>query len=227
MRLEAGFSVRAAAPAAIAESETADRIWAEARSDRPGLFDGKVFVADRVSPDHVSGYWTRYRFLYAQLRHPELFPPPHLRALAVNGVLHCRDGIVLGRRGPDAVYRPGCWQAVPAGSVEARTSDAVDITEQLMAELEEEIGLVADETGPVTPIVAMEHPGGRVVDIGCFVATSLPFAAIEHGWRDRGNTEYDALRVIASSEIPAFLRECGPELLGSARILLSYASGGI
>ena len=213
------------APAVTEGADLADAIWADALREHPNLFDGRVFVANSVSPGCVAGYWTRYRFLFAQLRQPERFPLPHLRALAVNGLLRCPEGVVLGRRRADAVYRPACWQSVPAGSVEARDGDAVDIAEQLLAELEEEIGIVGSEIGPVKPIVAMEHPGGRVLDIGCTVTTGLAFASIEKRWRDRGNTEYDALRVIAQNDIPGFLEEGGPNLLVSARFLLAYASG--
>ncbi len=196
-------------------------LWIAERVERPDLFNGRVFCADRIAPDRIDGHWTEYRRVLAQLRHPELFDRLHIRALAVNGLIECADGLVLGRRHAGATYLPGFWQSPPAGNVEARQgSDAIDLTGQLLAELDEELGLQPAEVENVRAVAAIEHAGTHVVDVGCLLRTPLPFAGIEARWSGAGNDEYDALRLVAPDDVSRLLSEREPMLLPSARILM-------
>ena len=199
-------------------------VWADERRRRPALFNGRVFCADRIAPDLIGGHWTEYRRVLAQMRHPALFGTQPIRALAVNGLLECADGLVLGRRQADAVYLPGCWQAAPAGAVEARKGDELDLAGQLLAELEEELGLLASDIVALRPVVAIEHAGTRIVDVGFQMRTTLSFRDIGTRHSSRGNGEYQDLQVVALPELDRFLRDAGPTLLPSARILMEYRS---
>lgn len=210
-----------------------DRLWTEACDQRPALFNGRVFTADRIEPDRIEGHWTEYRRVLAQMRHPALFAAQGTRSLSVNGLIACADGLVLGRRQSGAVYMPGRWQAAPAGAVESRDGEEiVDPRRQVLAELAEELGLGADAVSGIVPVVAIEHPESGVVDIGCLVATGLDFQTIEASWLAQGNREYDALRLVPTDDVPGLLREAAPDLLVSARILVARwwslrSSGGL
>ncbi len=196
-------------------------IWAAERARRPDLFNGQVFCADRIAPDRISGHWTEYRRVLAQMRRPELFDRLRIRALAVNGLIECMDGLVLGRRQAGAVYLPGFWQAPPAGNVEARNGSAtVDLTSQLLAELDEELGLRPTEVEDIRAVMAIEHAGTHVVDVGFLLRTPLSFTAMKARQAVAGNNEYDALRVVAPDEVPRLLAGAEPMLLPSARILM-------
>ncbi len=202
-------------------------LWIAERATRPGLFNGRVFCADRIAPDRIDGHWTEYRRVLTQMRHPELFDRLRIRALAVNGLIECADGLVLGRRHAGAIYLPGFWQSPPAGNVEARNgSGSIDLTGQLLAELDEELGLQPADVGDIRAVAAIEHADTHVVDVGYLLRTPLPFASIEARRSSAGNDEYDALRLVAPDDVARLLSEGEPMLLPSARILMrSWLSG--
>lgn len=195
-------------------------VWAAERALRPALFNGRVFCADTVTADRITGHWTEYRRVLAQMRRPMLFERLQIRALAVNGLLECADGLVLGQRQAEAIYLPGCWQAAPAGNVEAREDDRLDLAEQLRAELLEELGLTAAEVEILRPVCAIEHAGTRIVDVGFLMRTSLTFQAVSARQVASGNGEYEMLRLVAPGGIPQLVQELGRTLLPSARILM-------
>lgn len=212
------------APILSAEIEAEiEAIWTEQCALRPALFNGRVFCADRVTASEIGGHWTEYRRTFAQLFRPSLFPILAIRALAVNGLLECTDGFVLGRRQPDSVYLPGCWQAAPAGNVEARdgADDGLDLTDQLFAELQEELGLTQDDIDLVRPVATIEHGVSHVIDVGFQLRTKLDFAQVGQRHAEAGNNEYDVLRLVPRAEIDRFVEEAGLTLMPSARILLT------
>lgn len=175
--------------------------WEQEQRTRPRLFNGTVFSADAIAPGRITGHWTEYRRVLAQMRRPDLFDTLAIRALAVNGLLECTGGILLGRREPGSVYQSGGWQSPPAGSVERRCGDPdggrIDLAAQVLAECEEELGLQAHDVAVRWPMVAVEHPGSHIVDIGMLLHTSLDFTQVEAAWSGKGNREYDRLRLLA------------------------------
>ncbi len=195
-------------------------IWMEECRRRPALFNGRVFCADAIGRHEIVGHWTEYRRVLAQIREPALCDALRVRSLAVNGLIGCPDGLLLGRRHQEAVYLSGHWQAAPAGSVEARGDDEPDLAAQLLAELEEELGLRPSDVRAMQPALAIEHADTRIVDVGFLLRTSLRFDEIQRLHAACGNGEYDQLRVIPYARIPLFLMDDEPTLLPSARLLL-------
>ncbi len=210
-------------------------IWAEALAARPRLFNGTVFSADHIEAGRIEGHWTEYRRVLAQVRAPALFESLRIRSLAVNGLLACADGIVLGRRDTASVYQPGVWQSPPAGSVERRASgeaDGVDLAAQLLAECEEELGLAAADVTVLRPTAAVEHPHSRIVDVGILLRTRLDFVAVRAAWLARGNREYDQLRLVSPNSVNNLGEVDGLALLPTTTTLIgswrrAVASGEI
>ena len=195
-------------------------IWENERRRRPALFNGRVFCADTIRHDEIIGHWTEYRRVLAQIRQPSLFEALGIRSLAVNGLIACVDGLVLGRRSADAVYLAGCWQAAPAGSVEAEPGEEPDLDRQVLAELREELGLTRADVTAMRPVLAIEHAATRIVDVGFLLSTHRTFREIERLHRAAGNAEYDALLVVAPGSLREFLARDDPMLTPSARFLL-------
>jgi hypothetical protein len=221
--LDPGLTVRVAGhmpdlpPYVTAEIEA---IWQERRATNPALFNGRVFTADHVTAGEIVGHWTRYHRVLAQMTRPALYPALRLRPLAVNGILHTPEGIVLGRRAPHSTSMGGWWQTAPAGSVESRQGeDAVDLTAQVLAEAAEELGLASDLLTVLGPVRAARQPAARVVDIGIRLATTLPFDAVQRHWRTGGNDEYDRLALLKPGQRPEDV--AGSRLLPSTRAFLA------
>ncbi|GBQ67447.1 phosphohydrolase [Ameyamaea chiangmaiensis NBRC 103196] len=223
VRVEVGR--RDAPPLAPEVEARVDALWDAARDARPTLFNGRVFSADAIAPDLITGHWTEFRRVFAQMRDPGLVGALNLRPLAVVGVLQAPEGIVVGQRAADAIYQPGRWQACPAGSVESRDGDdTVDLHAQLLAEADEELGLDATAVRVGRPLVGVEHPGTRIVDLAFMLHTALPIPEIEARWKARANREYAALRaLVPTSDQHATLTPPTQRFLAALRVV---AQGG-
>ncbi|CAH2600276.1 Nudix hydrolase domain-containing protein [Rhodovastum atsumiense] len=202
-----------------------DRLWAAAQRRMDGrLFNGRVFSADAIAPDHLTGHWTEFRRIVAQMDQPGLFEALRLRPLAVNGILLGPDGVVLGQRPADAVYQPGQWQAPPAGSVDirsARPDGSVDVLAALFAELREEVGLPADAVHDPRLLGIVEHAGSHVLDLGIALRTRLRAAEIRAAHAAAGDGEYRSLAVIPPADLPGFLAQAGSALAVQTPLFLA------
>ena len=109
----------------------------------------RIYSTDKSSalttstPEIISGHWSEFRRSLAQIIRPELYDRLRVRSLAVNGVISCAHGVLIGRRSSHAVYQAGQWQLPPAGSVDQSAENAdgnIDFGGQLLQELREEFG---------------------------------------------------------------------------------------
>jgi 8-oxo-dGTP pyrophosphatase MutT (NUDIX family) len=190
------------------------------------MFNGQVFSADAITPYLVTGHLTEYRRTVAQMERPELFAELGVRSLAVCGVLCCAEGVVVGRRHRAAVYQAGMWQLPPAGSVDAAAvgqDGVVDLRRQLLRELQEELGLPAEDVEEPRPLCIVEHPGSHVSDLGLALVTRLSAEAVLEAHRRDGNTEYEQMRIVPEASLAAFLAEVGENLVPPAREFLIRA----
>ncbi len=171
--------------------------WDAALGEHPGLYNGRVFCADVIGHDVISGHWSEYRRVLAQMREPGLYGADTLRPLAVVGLLRTTDGIVIGQRSEESIYLPGYWQGTPAGNVESRDGEAeIDLAAQLLAECQEELGLTKADCQVGGCLLACEHPQTHIVDVGMDITTTLDFEALQERCHRLGNAEYQALRLI-------------------------------
>ncbi len=186
-------------------------IW-ESEQERLGgvLFNGRVFSADQITPDLVTGHWTEYRRIVAQMRQPNLHHGLGIRPLAVGGIIRGPDGLIFGRRQPQAVYQAGEWQLPPAGNVDRtceRANGEVDVTAMLLTELEEELGILPSQVRNPRPVAIIEHMDVHILDLGIALDTHLTTQSILAAHRNSGNTEYDPVQIISQAELPSFLTQ--------------------
>jgi hypothetical protein len=190
------------------------------------LFNGRVFSADTIAPDTITGHLTEFRRIVAQMDRPELFDALGVRPLAVCGVLRCADGVVFGRRHAGAIYQADMWQLPPAGSVDAHAvggGGVVELGRQLLVELREELGIAPGEVDTPRPLCAVEHPGSHVCDLGMAVNCRLDAAAIRVAHVERGNGEYPTLRIVALEDLPRFVAQAGETMVPPAPVFLARA----
>ena len=191
------------------------------------LFNGRVFSADTIAPDLMTGHLTEFRRIVAQMERPALFDALGLRPLAVCGVLRCADGMVFGRRHAGAIYQADMWQLPPAGSVDAHAvgaDGAVALGRQLLSELREELGLLRRGRGRAgAALRGGRHPGSHVSDLGMALRSALDGAAIRVAHAERGNGEYPTLRIVPIEDLPDFLADAGDTVVPPAPIFLARA----
>jgi 8-oxo-dGTP pyrophosphatase MutT (NUDIX family) len=220
--------VRAMPPLAPALDAEVERLWRIA-SERVWdggagrLFNGLVFSIDCIEPHAITGHLTEYRRLVAQMEDHGLFPALCIRSLSTCGVLRCAGGVAFGRRPAAAIYQPGMWQMPPAGSVDSHAVGAdgsVDLAEQMLRELEEELGLDPGCVGRPVPLCVVEHDGSHVSDCGMAIGTVLTANDVLAAHRARGNSEYAALRIVPEADLSAFVAWAGAALVPPAREFL-------
>ena len=197
------------------------RLWDEASAGH-ALFNGRVFSVDSVSPDRITGHWSEYRRIVAQMRDGALRARVGVRNLAVCGVIRGPDGVLLGRRTATALYQPGEWQLPPAGSVDggAATPDGADLRHALMLELHEELGLGPEEVDGFHPLCLVEHPGSGVSDLGVALSTRLTHVELLAAHRAAGNEEYDALISAPADGLAAAAEAMGGRVAEPVRLFL-------
>lgn len=204
--------------------QTITDLWRQAQKRvGDGMFNGRVFSAERMSPELITGHWTEFRRLVAQFERPALFAKLCLRPLSVNGILVCRDGVVFGQRSQQAIYQAGLWQLAPAGSVDPqaiRTDGTVDVVLQAALELREELGLPFDTVHEAEPIALIEHPISHVCDLGIALRTSLTAKDVLSAHALNANAEYESIRIVSRQEIEAFANWAGEAMAPQSRILL-------
>jgi ADP-ribose pyrophosphatase YjhB (NUDIX family) len=140
-------------------------LWAAEQARRgSSLHDGSLLAVEhreqRADGIHLAVRIRPYRSYLARRLDPRL----DLRCtpLGVTGVCVLPDGRwLLGRRSPRVTAAPGCWESVPAGSLDPKvcvTADGLAPQRQLLAELQEETGLSAAQAG--TPeLLGLLHDG--------------------------------------------------------------------
>ncbi|MBV9782985.1 MAG: NUDIX domain-containing protein [Acidisphaera sp.] len=213
----------ALAPALEAEI---DGLWSQAQARTGGaLFNGRVFSADTIAPDLLTGHLTEFRRIVAQMQRPTLQPALRVRPLAVCGVVLCEGGVVLGRRNGRMAYQAGMWQLPPAGSVDGGAVDEegrVDLRGQMLRELEEELGLPASCVASMRPICLVEHAESHVLDLGYALEVALDAPTLLRLRAEAAHAaEYHPLEVVALSALPARVAALGAALVPTARVFLT------
>jgi hypothetical protein len=202
-----------------------DRRWTIAQTRTGGrLFNGRVFSADTMTPELVSGHWTEYRRIVAQMDQVALHRELDLRPMAVGGVLRGPDGVVFGQRPARAVYQAGMWQLPPAGSIDTGAENpdgTIDFARQILTELAEELGMPARMARIVRPLCIVEHAGSHVCDLGVEIETRLTAGEIAACHAHAPDAEYGELRMVPVAELKDFVTAAGERLTPQARVFLA------
>ena len=188
-----------------------DGIWHTEQIRLNGqLFNGQVFSADIITPQSISGHWTEFRRIVAQMRRPHLYAFLGIRSLAICGLITCPDGVIFGRRPENSVYQSGQWQLPPAGSVDpscVRSDGSIDFSAMLFTELQEELGLDQAVMSAPQPIGIIEHADSHVLDFGLALHTQLSTCELLRTHATLGNGEYDPVVIIPEHSLEIFLTQ--------------------
>lgn len=200
-------------------------LWNRTLRSHPSTYNGWVFTADSLTPICAMGHWTEFKRVLAQIRFPELSDAINIRPVSVRGVLICREissqnectteSVILGRRATDALFRPGAWELLPAGLVEASTpslQSKPDWRSQLLSELTEETGVPACAIAHTTPICVVEYPRSSILELGVALSCRWQANDVIELHRNLGNEEYTELVAVPLLNIDSFVGGLSPDL---------------
>lgn len=214
-------------PLAAALEARIEEIWqAERRRLGERLFNGPVLSLVACTPNRLQVRYADYRQLVARRRAPELAAALQLRPLAVTGLFTCHDGVVFGRRAAHLANDPGAWETAPSGGLAHPEPQR-----QVLEELEEELGLSADQVSPPQAFGMLwaaadgwEEADG-VHDILFRLTSPKSGAEIVAAHRNSGSDEYSELAIVPPQRLETFLEDRGGNLVPLVRPLLERGLG--
>ena len=204
----------ASVPLSVAVEREVEAVWSgELKRRGSSLYNGKILSVDQVLGDLVSCSLTEYRRLAVQRLRPEMFCDLNVRALAVSGMLFCKDGLVIGLRSSRNTQDQGLWELVPSGGIdpdsrgvtdawsavceEPKAFVSVDYLAQLKDELREEVGIDWSHIGSYETICLVEDLVEHVIDIVIRLnAPNLTISDIQNTHSRSGSAEYSRLTVL-------------------------------
>lgn len=204
-----------------------ERLW-QAEQTRRGnrLFNGKILSAIEVASDGILARIVEYRHLIAQRDNPDLFEALNVRPVAVSGLLECPEGILFGRRAAMTTQHAGLWELCPSGGLEMSAfvrDGAVDYRAQILAELREEIGVVAGAVSDVNPFCVVEDLASHVVDIGIELHSTLSALQLRMLHHNSATKEYDELLIVRRENIVEFMASSRLQLVDVSATLIEYS----
>jgi hypothetical protein len=138
-----------------------ESIWIAENAKRK-IFNGGILSVDSFSESVIQVSISNYKYYLAQTLNKYLFEVLKIRSLAVSGVVSLGSKVVFGKRGKDLTQDPNKWELIPSGAVTAELSPS----DQLVLELEEELGVAAEQVKEVRPFILIEDVESKVIDIG-------------------------------------------------------------
>ena len=176
-----------------------DELWTTAnRKKNYNLQDNSILVFSGYENGIIEARVCQYKYYYAQHYIPGLYSVLGLNSLAVSGVVICSEGVVLAKRGLEVLQDAGLFELVPSGSVELKDLGGQKniLEEQLLSELEEEIGLREIDLYKIEVIGLVNDFSSHVVDVVYELRTNLSARQIKNRWNQTSMTEYVKVCVI-------------------------------
>jgi hypothetical protein len=202
-----------------------DALWQKELLQRGSkLFNGPLFSIEQISDETVSGRFVEYRLFLAQMRRPELFAELRVQPLAVTGLLQNADGLFFGYRGSDVAQQPECWELIPAGGIDRGTlteSGQILPVQQLLAELNEEVGLNLTDISPPRLVCFCKDENTHIFDLVWELQTMLNAASVMSAHARIAQAEHANITCVPWKDLDQFLAGRSHPVLASNRDLLA------
>ena len=220
-------TLRKQGKAQILSAELAARVasvWQrECATRAEALVDAPIFNVTGFGSDGVRGHFVPYSWWIAQLRHPELREILRVQPGTVCALSFAGENLLFGRRSRHSTQDPGVWEPVPAGGIgpDARGAEGdVAAADQLRRELEEEMGLRADQIAHLQPFALVMDFETRVHDIVFELELDASELEIAARFRERGTREVSDYRAVPRASLAAWTREHADEMSPITPVLL-------
>jgi hypothetical protein len=203
-----------------------EAIWrVELLKRGPSLFNGPLFSLEQISADIVTGRFVEYRLFLAQTRRPELFAELQVQPLGVTGLLQNAEGLFFGYRSGAVAQQSNRWELIPAGGIDRGTlTEAGQIypIEQLLAELEEEVGINRAAIGSPLLVCFCEDSDQHVFDLVWELETRLDTASILQSHASLGQVEHTNITCVRWKNLESFLTDDSQAVTLGTRDLVTH-----
>lgn len=145
-----------------------EKIWdAEKKRTNGRLFNGELFSITSWDEQQVVGSFVEYKLFLAQKKAPELAKKFPIHPLSVSGLTIRGDNVLFAQRAADVAQDPLCYELAPSGGVDPSSlvGNHIDLTKQLMLELQEETGLITEMIKGIHPFALIRDLQSRLTEI--------------------------------------------------------------
>jgi len=205
------FAIRVVAEDDAGVDRAIDDAWREAQRENERLFDAPLLAVEGILDREIRVRRTSYRHFVAG--RAGVGRP--VKPLAVSGFVREGSRLLIGRRPAGVTQYPCWWEAVPSGSIDRLGERGeADPVSALLAELEEETGIVAHRADLGDPALVFDRIE-QVYDLCYEIAPRAGIDRMYAAARDRGHyTEvallsFDEVRRRAENVVPTTLAIVG------------------
>jgi hypothetical protein len=197
--------------------------WEREMSERPQLFNGRIFSLDRAEGDLVTGFLADYAWYLAQLRDPGLFGQLRVRSLAVSGLVVAGGHVIFGRRKASLAVEGGLWELAPSGTVHGGLREAdgsLSWRKIFLEELREELGIAPPPT-PLKAFALIENTETNIWELGVALELKLDHRSILTAYVAAEHPEHTEMAAVPIEDVPKFLNTRRDEMVGACPHLLA------
>jgi hypothetical protein len=200
-------------------------IWDIESKKRDGfIFNKKILSAVTITDRCIYAKITEYRNFIAQKICPELFETLQVKPIAVSGILKCPDGLLFGLRASSLTQDPGLWELLPSGGIDPESSidtfPDVDHIAQLLIELQEEVGLTANNISHISPLYFVNDSKSHVIDIVSLLECPLTFKEINKIYSSHKQQEVDDIKLVAADDLAYFIESQGDQISEISKLII-------
>ncbi|GFK92656.1 hypothetical protein NNJEOMEG_00481 [Fundidesulfovibrio magnetotacticus] len=202
-----------------------DALWECERLERPGLHDGRIFSLAGMEGGTLHGFAAPYRWHVARCREPKRFAALPVRSLAVTGLVTASGHLFFGLRKTSLAIEGGLWETVPAGTLHLGRKEedgALSWRDLFLEELREELGVSAPAAS-LRPVALVEDTVTGIWELGVAVDLQADHRDVLGAWAMLETTEHSELAAVPLADVPRFVRERGPSLVGACPHLAAAA----
>lgn len=203
-----------------------DQHWGRLAAANPRLFDGPILSAVDIDPASARLHCRRATYR-------ELVAPPDVHTgvmqVSVTGLTTAQDSqgrecVLLARRSPQTRIYGSMWELAPSGGVDppprhasdaSETMTGLDVWAQLLAELEEELGVSHTSLVTSDPICLCTDRLARSIDIVLPIRLDSP-GPPTRAW------EYLDAQWVPRESLPAFVERHATEIIAPTHDLLRW-----
>lgn len=202
----------------LGDEASVSEIWEQACEERgTGLFNGPIASVRKYSTDLIEVEISDYRRLLASREHKGLQQKLTVKPLAVSGLIRSPDGIVFGRRGKGNYDSVGFWELVPSGGIDPKgyvIDDEVEYSNQILAELREEIGLSAERVKQMKLLCLIDDDSTNVIDLGIeLIIEDASASEIRNKHKNLGSDEYTQIQFVPEGLLTKFVESNHQQIL--------------
>ena len=154
-----------------------ESMWQQAQGENPALFNDNVAIyhdhkIDSVGALHVSTQTCEYKYVHANFMSSASDLPKALGVSAI--VVDTERQILLGKRSENVTEYSGYSECVPSGGVTVDHIHTDGFNKQIVIELEEETGILAQHIAKIQPLGLIFDRSHKVYDIAMMIQLNTP-----------------------------------------------------